>query len=170
MPNAPHCTHRISAAAPVSLLALGLALALTAFSASDPASTAVERSAVERSAVEAPAKGLASLDSAGIYTKAQAEAGRGLYDVECLVCHGPREFTGTIFQRRWLTPPVSGLFAHVLNTMPQDAPGSLSPAEVATLVAYILELNGQPAGPTPLPVEMEKLAQLRAIPVDAPDA
>jgi mono/diheme cytochrome c family protein len=118
----------------------------------------------------ASAAAFASHDTTGVYTKAQAEAGKALYDVECLVCHGAREFTGSIFQRRWLTPPVSGLFAHVMNTMPQDAPGSLTPAETATLVAYLLELNGQPAGPEPLPVEMEKLARIRVLTADAPDA
>lgn len=141
----------LSASLLLPLAALGLALLLAAPTAPDTTS-------------DRPA----SVDSTGVYTKAQAEAGKALYDVECLVCHGPREFTGSIFQRRWLTPPVSGLFAHVLNTMPQDAPGSLTPAEVATLVAYLLELNGQPAGPTPLPVEMEKLAQIRVLPAEDP--
>ncbi len=107
-------------------------------------------------------------DTAGVYTKAQADEGRTLYDLECALCHGPREFFGPVFQRRWLTPPVSGLFAHIMNTMPQDAPGSLEPAQVSALVAYILELNGQPAGPTPLPTEMEKLAQIRVPPVTDP--
>jgi mono/diheme cytochrome c family protein len=105
----------------------------------------------------------------GVYTKAQATQGKALYEVECLVCHGPREFMGTVFERRWLTPPVSGIFAHIMNTMPQDAPGSLAPEQVARLVAYILELNGQPAGPTPLPVEMQKLAQIRVVTEPAPN-
>jgi mono/diheme cytochrome c family protein len=107
-------------------------------------------------------------DTAGVYTKAQADAGRTLYDLECALCHGPREFFGSVFQRRWLTPPVSGLFAHIINTMPQDLPGSLEPAQVAALVAYILELNGHPAGPNPLPTEIEKLAQIRVQPVTDP--
>ncbi len=141
----------VSASLLLPLAALGLALLLAA-----PSVPGI------------PSDGPAPFDSTGVYTKAQAEAGKALYDVECLVCHGPREFTGSLFQRRWFTPPVSGLFAHVMNTMPQDAPGSLSPAEVATLVAYLLELNGQPAGPTPLPVEMEKLAQIRVVSADDP--
>ncbi|CAN5774903.1 hypothetical protein BH23GEM11_BH23GEM11_18590 [soil metagenome] len=119
----------------------------------------------------ATAASAASADTtSGVYTKAQAAQGRALYEVECLVCHGPREFAGTVFERRWLTPPVSGIFAHILNTMPQDAPGSLTPQQVAQLVAYILELNGQPAGTTPLPVEMQKLAQIRVVTEAAPDS
>jgi S-disulfanyl-L-cysteine oxidoreductase SoxD len=96
-----------------------------------------------------------------VYTKVQADEGRELYDIQCTICHAPREFSGGVFQRRWLTPPVSGIFVHILNTMPQDAPGSLSREEVAAIVAYILEMNGQPAGQEPLPTETEKLTQIR---------
>jgi mono/diheme cytochrome c family protein len=96
-----------------------------------------------------------------VYTKVQAEEGKRLYDIECTICHAPREFSGGVFQRRWLTPPVSGIFVHILNTMPQDAPGSLSRDQVAAIVAYILEINGQPAGSEPLPTETEKLTQIR---------
>lgn len=102
-----------------------------------------------------------SAQQSGYFTEAQAQEGRELYGVECLLCHAPREFSGNVFQRRWLTPPVSGIFSHILNTMPQDAPGSLSPTQVAAIVAYILEMNGQPAGEAPLPTEVEQLAQIR---------
>jgi S-disulfanyl-L-cysteine oxidoreductase SoxD len=97
----------------------------------------------------------------GFFTAAQASEGREVYTAECVLCHAPREFSGNVFQRRWLTPPVSGIFSHILNTMPQDAPGSLSPTQVAAIVAYILQMNGQPAGPNPLPTEIERLAQIR---------
>lgn len=107
--------------------------------------------------------------SNGFFTEAQAREGRETYTAECVLCHAPREFSGNVFQRRWLTPPVSGIFSHILNTMPQDAPGSLSPTQVASIVAYILQLNGQPAGPTPLPTEIERLAQIR-VSVDSGEA
>jgi mono/diheme cytochrome c family protein len=99
--------------------------------------------------------------STGVFTEAQAREGREVYTAECVLCHAPREFSGTVFQRRWLTPPVSGIFSHILNTMPQDAPGSLSANQVASIVAYILQMNGQPAGANPLPTEIERLAQIR---------
>jgi mono/diheme cytochrome c family protein len=102
----------------------------------------------------------------GVFTREQANAGKLLYDIECSLCHAPREFFGPVFQRRWLTPPVGGLFVHILNTMPQDAPGSLSPTQVANLVAYILEMNGHPAGARPLPTALEQLSQIRLPPPD----
>lgn len=110
------------------------------------------------------------LDTIGVFTEEQSAAGKDLYEGECSFCHGAREFAGGIFQRRWLTPPVSGIFAHILNTMPQDAPGSLAPDQVASIVAYILALNGQPAGPTPLPAEMDKLAQIRVPTSSGPES
>lgn len=113
-------------------------------------------------------QGSDTVDPSGLYTRAQAEQGKDLYEIECTICHAPREFAGPVFQRRWLTPPVSGIFVHIMNTMPQDAPGSLSPEQTAAIVAYILELNGQPAGPEPLPTETEKLTQIR-VPVDTGD-
>lgn len=102
----------------------------------------------------------------GVYTKAQANAGKIAYDLECTLCHAPREFFGPVFQRRWLTPPVGGIFVHIMNTMPQDAPGSLSPTQVANIVAYILELNGHPAGDRPLPTALDQLSQIRLPPPD----
>ena len=102
-----------------------------------------------------------SAQERGFFTEGQAGEGRELYTAECVLCHAPREFSGNVFQRRWLTPPVSGIFSHILNTMPQDAPGSLSPTQVASIVAYILQMNGQPAGPEPLPAEIERLARIR---------
>ncbi len=157
----PSRTPRLPAlAALVTLASIGLALAVAAPADAEPATVGVP--AEWRATSAAPsASPVPPLDTVGIFTEAQSAAGKDLYEVECSFCHGPREFAGGIFQRRWLTPPVSGIFAHILNTMPQDAPGSLAPAQVAAIVAYILELNGQPAGPTPLPVEMEKLAQIR---------
>jgi mono/diheme cytochrome c family protein len=154
MPHTPrptHPPHRFAAAAPATLVALGIALALNVLPSEGAA----------RSGALPTAEPALTADTSGIFTKAQAEAGKDLYEVQCSFCHGAREFAGNIFQRRWLTPPVSGIFAHILNTMPQDAPGSLAPDQVAAIVAYILELNGQPAGSTPLPVEMDKLAQIR---------
>jgi S-disulfanyl-L-cysteine oxidoreductase SoxD len=99
--------------------------------------------------------------ASGFFTTEQATEGRRIYEGECTLCHAPREFSGSVFQRRWLTPPVSGIFVHILNTMPQDAPGSLKPEQVSAIVAYLLQMNGQPAGPRPLPTSVEALAQIR---------
>jgi mono/diheme cytochrome c family protein len=148
----------------VTLASIGVVLGLATPADAEPAFDGAADgtfAAREASPPAPPASPILPLDTVGIFTEEQSAAGKDLYEVQCSFCHGAREFAGNIFQRRWLTPPVSGIFAHILNTMPQDAPGSLAPDQVAAIVAYILELNGQPAGSTPLPVEMDKLAQIR---------
>jgi S-disulfanyl-L-cysteine oxidoreductase SoxD len=45
--------------------------------------------------------------------------------------------------------------------MPQDRPGSLSAEEYADVVAYILRLNGRPAGERELPADAALLARMR---------
>lgn len=97
----------------------------------------------------------------GIYTQAQANRGKEVYEVECALCHGPREFTGTAFLRRWSNMPVGSLFVHIQNTMPQSAPGILTPRQTADVVAYVLSLNGFPAGNTELPSAPEELSRIR---------
>ena len=51
--------------------------------------------------------------------------------------------------------------------MPNDKPGKLSRGQYAEIVAYLLELNGFPAGKTPLPSDDEKLKQIQ---ITAPPA
>lgn len=96
-----------------------------------------------------------------VYSEAQANRGRDLYDVECATCHGPREFSGTSFLRRWSGGPVGSLFGFINGSMPQMAPGILTYEETADIVAYVLSLNGFPAGNVELPSEPSELAEIR---------
>jgi len=45
--------------------------------------------------------------------------------------------------------------------MPGDAPGSLKPAEVADVIAFMLSKGGFPAGQTELPNDAAALKQLK---------
>jgi hypothetical protein len=60
-----------------------------------------------------------------------------------------------------MADPVGDLFEHISTNMPQDNPGSLSAAEYASIVAYILQLNGRPAGDEELPTDAELLNRMR---------
>ena len=108
--------------------------------------------------------------SNGVYTAEQAARGKALYDEQCAWCHGPlRAFVPEMaallgdhtFRARWRGRPLGELFDLIRRTMPQDAPGSLSPAQSAELVAYILSGNRKPAGPTPLADDAERLGRIR---------
>ena len=94
------------------------------------------------------------------YTVAQAEQGRRVFGSVCSVCHGRNEFRGPIFRATWIAEPVGSLFQHISTTMPQDDPGSLSAEQYASVVAYLLELNGRASGDTPLPADPAVLATM----------
>lgn len=108
----------------------------------------------------------------GVYTAEQAKSGARIYAIRCAVCHGTRlegsyevpALTGK-FVAHWAGRPIWPLFDYVSRAMPQPAPGSLSPAENATLIAFLLEANGLPAGAKPLPADQ---AGLSSIPFEAP--
>ncbi len=119
-----------------------------------------------------PAEQPAAAPGAAAYTAEQAERGGALYEDQCAVCHGPiraivPEMAALLgdhtFRSNWRGRSLGELFGLILETMPQDAPGTLSPAETASLVAHILQGNRVPAGETELPHDAGALA---AIPFD----
>lgn len=97
----------------------------------------------------------------GVYSEEQARQGRQVFDMECVLCHAPGEFSGTTFQLSWTSRPVGALYSHIQMTMPQDRPGSLTAAQYAAVVAYILELNGYPTGKEPLPTDPDSLSVIQ---------
>ncbi|HET8550630.1 MAG TPA: glucose/sorbosone family PQQ-dependent dehydrogenase [Bryobacteraceae bacterium] len=92
------------------------------------------------------------------FTAAQAAAGRTAYNANCAVCHGNTLTNGTMgtplagpyFRKMWAGRTVRALYDRAVKTMPPAAPGSLSRAMYASIVAYILEVNGYKAGGTTL--------------------
>ena len=102
----------------------------------------------------------------GLYTSAQADAGEGLYDDQCVSCHGTLsafvpEMAALLgdhtFRNRWAGRSIGELFQLIQEEMPQDAPGSLSNDETASLVAFILAGNRFPAGDIALSNDLEAL-------------
>src|SRR5512134_1666309 len=95
---------------------------------------------------------------AGPYTTAQAAAGRTAYEASCVACHRPDlggtneapQLAGGNFINAWGTRTTRDLFDYIQNTMPPTAPGSLSPATTADIIAYILQANGTSPGAQPL--------------------
>lgn len=89
-----------------------------------------------------------TLDS--VYTAEQAAEGKAVYQRVCSSCHTLDWYQGEAL-RAWDGASVYGLFEIILVGMPQDNPGSLPRKSYVDVLAYILELNGLPAGETPLP-------------------
>ena len=102
----------------------------------------------------------------GVYTTGQADRGEVLYDGQCAVCHGAiRQFVPEmaallgdhIFRNAWRGRSLGEMFGYIRETMPQDAPGTLTAVQTAEIVAHILRGNRLPAGEAPLPEDEEVL-------------
>jgi S-disulfanyl-L-cysteine oxidoreductase SoxD len=68
--------------------------------------------------------------------------------------------TGGEFQSNWNTLTLDQLFDRIRNTMPLDRPQTLTAAETANTVSYILARTGFPAGTSPLP---ERSGDLKSV-------
>lgn len=95
----------------------------------------------------------------GAYSAEQATAGKATYDAKCAICHGATlgggdsapALSGVAFLNNWNGTSAKDLFDRIHDTMPADAPGSLSGPRTAEIIAYIFQTSGFPAGANPLP-------------------
>ena len=103
-----------------------------------------------------------------VYTAEQAKRGEALYAENCSFCHGKRldgqdgsfpVLSGSAFLANWKS--VGQIFDKVQETMPATSPGSLKPAEVADVLAYILSVNKFPAGEATLSSNVEPLFNIK---------
>ena len=109
----------------------------------------------------------------GVYTEAQARRGEPVYQAECSECHGPAMegidmapgLAGGDFVWNWDGLTLGELFERIRISMPQADPTSVSRAQKADILAYMLEMSGYPAGDTELPTRARELNQvtLRAL-------
>lgn len=97
----------------------------------------------------------------GVYTEEQAERGQATFSEVCANCHTSGQFAGPAFQSMWEGRNVRSLFRLLRTTMPYDNPGGLTRDEYAAIIAYILEVNGHPPGPSELPTGDDDLRQIR---------
>jgi mono/diheme cytochrome c family protein len=107
-----------------------------------------------------------------VYTDAQAARGEALASkIGCGRCHGPDldgggdetpPLWGIEFTSNWYGTTLRDLNLK-LNEMPPDAKEKLRPQDYADLAAFLLQINGYPAGQGELPPESEALAQIRFV-------
>ena len=99
--------------------------------------------------------------SSGVYTAEQAKRGEESYAGMCTGCHTPASHMGDVFMSSWGGRPLSELYGFIRAAMPKNEPGSLTPDEYAAIVAYLLKLNGMPAGKQALPADSAALDRIR---------
>ena len=99
--------------------------------------------------------------TSGVFTAAQASQGEENYAMMCTGCHTAAAHMGDVFVSNWAGRPVSEFYGFISSAMPKNEPGSLTPEEYASIVAYILKLNGMPAGKEALPSDAAALGRIR---------
>jgi len=101
---------------------------------------------------------------AGVYSTAQASHGKDVYAGMCISCHaGMGNHTGPVFRTRWAGHDLQEMYRFISENMPKNDPGSLPPEDYAAVIAYLLQMNGMPAGNAALPTDT---VALKAITLD----
>src|SRR5262249_40318944 len=92
--------------------------------------------------------------ASGVYSAAQAARGEQIYRAQCGDCHGKAmegaigpPLAGDSFLANWSARPLAEAVDKIQKTMPFEKPGSLSRAQSADLLAYVLQVGKFPAGP-----------------------
>ena len=99
----------------------------------------------------------------GVFTEAQASRGEATFRRVCSACHDTGEFSGGRFRLTWVGQSAGDLFDTIATLMPEGDPGSLTPRQYAGVVAYLLQLNGYPAGEADLPTSLSALRGLEIV-------
>jgi mono/diheme cytochrome c family protein len=109
----------------------------------------------------------AAQTTSGPYTAAQATAGAAIYTAQCSMCHGDKlegvsgpQLAGKDFISKWNGQTADDLRDVIATQMPLTAPGSLKPAEVMSVLSYILQQNKYPAGTAPLTPAVSKTVKI----------
>jgi mono/diheme cytochrome c family protein len=97
-----------------------------------------------------------------VYSLAQASRGELTYMTKCVSCHPPGTYKAAVFLN-WQGRSLAELLAFLMEKMPKSDPGSLAPKEYAQVIAYLLKINGNPAGRADIPADT---AALRGITIN----
>ncbi|MEO9034893.1 MAG: cytochrome c [Gemmatimonadaceae bacterium] len=106
-----------------------------------------------------------------VYSASQATRGESLYVKSCARCHkaslgGADEsspLVGSGFLGNWNALPLSDLSDRIRKTMPSDSVGIYDRQLVVDVMAYLLKMNGFPAGETDLPKDLDRLKDITIV-------
>jgi cytochrome c len=107
----------------------------------------------------------------GVYSLDQAKRGEALYQEQCSACHGPDlaggemapGVVGADFYSGWVDLTLGDLSERIRISMPQNNPQSLSRAQVADILAFMLYRNNYPPGQTDLHSQTEYLNMIKIV-------
>ena len=79
----------------------------------------------------------------------------------CQSCHTPTVHAGPPFRKVWFGRTLGELFGYLRREMPKSDPGSMSDEDYSLALAYLLKINGMPAGSEPLAADSTVLHSIR---------
>ena len=106
-----------------------------------------------------------------VFTVEQAARGEIAYEATCAKCHqqslsgadAAPALAGGTFLGNWNGLSIAELHDRVRQTMPPADPGKYGRQHVTDVIAYMLSVNGFPAGRAELPVEAASLQGIRIL-------
>ena len=103
-----------------------------------------------------------------VYSASQAARGEAAYATACARCHAASlgggdqapPLAGTGFLGNWNGQTLADLHDRIRTTMPSDDPGTFARPLITDVVAYMLKVNGFPAGASDLPTTTDSLKEI----------
>jgi mono/diheme cytochrome c family protein len=168
----------LAGAATLALGSLGMfGCASTQVTASTSVPAAGSPPAPAASATPAPAAAQGPKTSVwdGVFSEAQAKRGEALYAEQCASCHGQDlaggemapGVVGADFYSGWMDLSLGDLSERIRVSMPQNNPQSLSRAQTADVLAFMLSRSSYPSGADELASQAEYLNAIKIEPKPA---
>jgi len=107
------------------------------------------------------AQGTPSADSLAAAAARQLDVGEQWFRSVCMECHSTGNLTNPDFRLQWGGKSALELFERIRSTMPASKPGSLTQGTYASIVAYLMKVNGMPVGARRVSADSGALASIR---------
>jgi mono/diheme cytochrome c family protein len=102
-----------------------------------------------------------SPDSLAAAAARQLDVGEQWFKSVCMECHAVGNLTNPDFRLAWRGKSAFELFERIRSTMPANKPGTLTQGTYASIVAYLMKVNGMPVGTRRVSSDSSALASIR---------
>ncbi len=102
-----------------------------------------------------------SPDSLAAAAARQLDVGEQWFRSVCMECHATGNLTNPDFRLQWRGKSAFELFERIRSTMPASKPGTLTQGTYASIVAYLMKMNGMPVGIRRVSSDSSALASIR---------
>jgi mono/diheme cytochrome c family protein len=100
-------------------------------------------------------------DSLAAAAARQLDVGEQWFKSACMECHAVGNLTNPDFRLAWRGKTAFELFERIRSTMPANKPGTLTQGTYASIVAYLMKVNGMPVGTRRVSSDSSALASIR---------